>query len=423
MNVLLLTYGTRGDVQPFVALGVELKERGHDVTLATSTRFEDFVRDHGLGFSALSDEMLAVLDTPEGKVIVESTRTILDSLRLNLRFARRIGPMLRRQAEDSWVAAQACAPDIVIFHPKGFAGPMLAEAFGCPAVLALTFPMMVPTGERPHLGFPSLPLGSAYNCMTHRLVNALATRAMKGPLKDSRRRHGLPPAKRHDVLHAADGRRLPSLTTISPSVVPEPGDWTSNDRMIGYWFLNDGNAVRLPDEVEAFLNGGPPPVYVGFGSMAGKAPERLGRLVVEALRRAGKRGILATGWGGLAGHETSDSILTVESVPHGALFPRVTAVVHHGGAGTTASGLRAGVPTVVVPFMGDQPFWGARVEALGVGPKAIPQKKLTVESLARAIGRATEDAGIRERSAALGERIRREDGVGETCRFVEGLGA
>lgn len=421
MNVLLLTYGTRGDVQPFVALGVALRARGHTVTLVTSTRFENFVHDHGLHFAGMSDDMLAILDTREGKAIVEDTRTIFDSLRHNLRFARRIGPMLRRQFEDAWQAATAARPDVVIFHPKGFAGPTLAEAFDCPAVLALTFPMLVPTGDRPHIGFPSLPLGRTYNRGTHLLVNALAARAMKGPTKDFRAAHGLPRAKRHDVLHAPDGRRLPSMTAVSPSVVPEPADWTSDERMIGYWFLKEPEGQPLPERVEEFLAAGPPPVVVGFGSMAGRRPERLARIAIDALRRCGRRGILATGWGGLAAEAVPDDVLTIESAPHASLFPRVAAIVHHGGAGTTAAALRAGVPSVVVPFMGDQPFWGQRVADLGVGPPPRPQKSLTAASLEDAVREAVENPSVRERAAALGAVIRREDGTGDACRFVESL--
>lgn len=421
MNILLLTYGTRGDVQPLVALGKTLTARGHTVTLATSTRFADFVGDHGLGFAPISDEMLAVLDTHEGKAVIESTRTILDSIRHNLRFARRIGPMLRTQLEDSWVAAETAPPDVVVFHPKGFAGPMIAESFGCPAVLALTFPMMVPTGERPHLGFPSIPLGRAYNRWTHRAVNALAARAMKGPLRTSRASRGLPPARRHDILHTSAGDRLPTLTAVSPSVVSQPGDWSPTDRMIGYWFLDEGPGRRIPEELRAFLEAGSPPVYVGFGSMAGKAPARLTSVVVEALKRTGRRGVVATGWGGLAPGDRSDSILVVESVPHDWLLPRTVAAVHHGGAGTTAAALRAGVPSIVVSFMGDQPYWGARVAALGVGPAPIPRRRLTVDRLAGAIERAVSNESMRESAASLGERIRSEDGLGEACRFVEGL--
>lgn len=421
MNVLILTYGTRGDVQPFVALGKALRERGHVVTLATSTRFESFVVAHGLRFAGMSDEMLSLLDTPAGKHMVENTRTIFDGLRNGLRFSRRIRPMLRDQIADSWIAARACRPDVVVYHPKGFAGPTIAEACDCPALLVLPFPMLVPTGERPHIGFPSLPLGLRANRLTYRLVNALSSIPMKGPLEAFRSRIGLPRAKRLDVLHTAEGMRIPALTAVSPTVVPEPEDWAPTDCMVGYWFLDEGDDWTPPKDLVAFLDEGPPPVYVGFGSMAGRAPERRAKIVVEALERTGQRGIVATGWGGLAPFVESTSILTIESAPHAWILPRTRAAVHHGGAGTTAAALRAGVPSIVVPFMGDQPFWGARVESLGAGPPPIPQKRLTVARLEAAIRATVTDEAMQATAAALGAKIREEDGLGRACRFIEEL--
>lgn len=421
MNVLLLTYGTRGDVQPFVALGRALAKRGHAVTLATSTRFRAFAAQHGLAFAGLSDAMLQILERAEGKAIIESTRSILDSLSHAARHARRLGPILRDQLDDSWRAGQQAKPDLVVFHPKGFAGPTIAEHFDCPAVLALTFPMLIPTGERPHLGFPRLPFGAAYNRLTHHLVNLLAALAMKRPLRRFRATHDRPQAQRYDVRHSPDGRRLPSLTAVSAAVVPEPGDWPTTDRMIGYWFLDD--EWPPSPELRAFVEGGPPPVYIGFGSMAGRDPERLTRVATRALEQCGARGVLATGWGGLAAARPHGSVLTVSTAPHHWLFARSAVVVHHGGAGTTAAALRAGVPSLVVPFMGDQPFWGERIRTLGVGPEMIPQKRLTVDRLVEGITTALTDSEMRQRAAALGTRLQRENGTAAACEWLEGLAA
>jgi UDP:flavonoid glycosyltransferase YjiC (YdhE family) len=165
-----------------------------------------------------------------------------------------------------------------------------------------------------------------------------------------------------------------------------------------------------------FLQSGPPPVYIGFGSMAGRDPERRAEIALEALKRSGQRGVLLTGWGGLQPRDLPDDVYAVDSVPHDWLFPQMAAVVHHGGAGTTAAGLRAGTPTVIVPFFGDQPFWGRRVAELGVGPAPIPQKQLSVERLAAAIRTAAGDPAMRARAQELGRRIRQEDGV---ARAVE----
>ena len=150
---------------------------------------------------------------------------------------------------------------------------------------------------------------------------------------------------------------------------------------------------------------------------------RVTRIVIEALLEVGVRGIIATGWGGLEADDLPHTILKIDRAPHDWLFPRVAAVVHHGGAGTTAAGLRAGRPTSVCPFFGDQPFWGARVHALGVGSRPIPQKKLTVSKLAEAIQEATRNPTLRNNAEALGEKIRQETGIANAISILEGSGS
>jgi UDP:flavonoid glycosyltransferase YjiC (YdhE family) len=194
-------------------------------------------------------------------------------------------------------------------------------------------------------------------------------------------------------------------------VVPRASDWGDNHRVTGYWFLNESTDWQAPDDLQAFLESGSPPVYVGFGSMHNEDPESVTQLVAEALQRTRQRGILLTGWGGLKRGEYSENIFVVDSAPHDWLFPQMAAVVHHGGAGTTAAALRAGVPSVVVPFMSDQPFWAKRCYQLGVSPRPLPRKKLSANRLMRSIEQAVHDPWMKERAADLGTRIRAEEGV------------
>jgi len=203
----------------------------------------------------------------------------------------------------------------------------------------------------------------------------------------------------------------PVLYGYSPSVLPKPREWGADKLVSGYWFLPAGAAWQPPAELQEFLDSGPPPVCIGFGSMQDAEPEKLTELVVTALRRVNRRGLLLTGWGAMHDVNTPGDVYRTQAVPHDWLFPRTCAVVHHGGAGTMAAALRAGVPSIVVPYFGDQPFWGEVVHRLGASPRPVPRKSLTVDSLAHAIRQACESSTLRARTAEVSAQIQDEDGV------------
>jgi UDP:flavonoid glycosyltransferase YjiC (YdhE family) len=234
---------------------------------------------------------------------------------------------------------------------------------------------------------------------------------------------GLPSAPFAGPYNSERLRGMPVLYGFSPSVIPPAADWDANTHVTGYWFLDPADDWTPPPALLTFLQAGPPPVYVGFGSMSNRDPQATAHLVVQALARTKQRGILLSGWNGLRTTDAPDSVYVLDSAPFSWLFPRVAAVVHHGGAGTTASGLRAGVPSVITPFFGDPPFWGRRVAQLGVGPEPVPFNKLTVERLARAIQTAVSDDTMRWRAADLGAKIRAEDGVARAVAVVQQLEA
>jgi sterol 3beta-glucosyltransferase len=211
------------------------------------------------------------------------------------------------------------------------------------------------------------------------------------------------------------------LHGYSEFVSPRPGDWPDTAHITGYWFLDQNDGWQPSVALVDFLKAGEAPVYVGFGSMAGRNPQRMANLVVEALQKAKTRGIIATGWGGLDAGNLPETIFKIDNVPHDWLFPQVSAVVHHGGAGTTAAGLRAGRPSIICPFLVDQPYWGERVYALGAGNKPIPQKKLTAEKLAEAIREVTTSQLIRQNAETVGEKIRQEDGITNAITILESI--
>jgi UDP:flavonoid glycosyltransferase YjiC (YdhE family) len=262
---------------------------------------------------------------------------------------------------------------------------------------------------------PYLPTGEgAYNLLTHHLAEQLLDRFRRPLLKKSwHKAFGEP-------MPEVQRQRLPSIYCFSSAVLPMPADWDADQHITGYWFLDRESDWRPPAGLVDFLEAGPPPICVGFGSMGCGKPSEVAGMVVEALARSGQRGVLLTGWGGMHLADLPDSIYRADVMPYSWLFPRMAAVVHHGGAGTTAECLRSGVPSINVPFFADQPFWAHRVYVLGVGPKHVPRRRLSAARLAGAINTAVGDAGMRERAAALGRRLRAENGVLRAVELITG---
>ena len=420
MNIFINTLGSRGDVQPYVALGKGLQAAGHTVTLCTSCSFESFITEHGLHYGYMNDELIKIVNSDEGRDAMENMTNLWDGIRIARKLWKHVAPLQRMMLKDSWDSAQQANPDLIIFHPKAYGGPHFAEKLNIPVMLAVPMPLYVPTTEFPNIGFPNWKLGGWYNKLTYTLIQKLAVFWGGKYIKEWRRAQHLPPQPRGiDFLHTSAGEHIPVLHCYSRHVAPEPNDWPDNVAATGYWFLDHLDEWHPPTELLDFLAAGDPPIYVGFGSMAGRNPNRLAYIVIEALQQAKMRGVIATGWGGLAARDLPDTIFKIDKAPHDWLFPRMAAVVHHGGAGTTAAGLRAGRPTIICPFFGDQLFWGRRVCTLGVGSEPIPQKKLTVEKLAATIREVTSNPTIRQNAEVIGKKIQQEDGIANAVAIIE----
>ncbi len=391
MRVTILTVGSRGDVQPLLAFAVGLAGAGHDVRLAAFPQFEEEVQAEGIEFAPLA----------EGRVS-RGGKTAAD---------RRVAERGRRQMP----ALIALAKDA-----RSVAGRRLADALvaceGADAIVTNELALLLGWQASEHL---ATRLVRARLCppprMAHRPVargvRQAAWLAMRRMLAAPRRESGLGALPLREPLGQLDAQRTLELYAFSPAVVPEPirsGPWT---HVTGYWFLDGGIDPEPPQELERFLADGPAPVCVGFGSMVDADPAGTTRLAVQALGEAGQRGVLVRGAHGFGDTKLPDSVFAVERISHDWLFERCSAVVHHGGAGTAAAVLKAGLPSVVVPYMMDQKAWGRTLHQLGAAPAPIPRRKLSAQRLQKAIVAAVTDARMRERAATVGERIREEDGI------------
>ncbi|GAA3377244.1 glycosyltransferase [Streptomyces sannanensis] len=403
MKILIMAAGSRGDVAPYTGVGVRLRAAGHEVALATHQSFAPMVKESGLEFRVLPADPRTGPPTADGE-----KRGGGSLLRKASAFVRELGAGIADaagQGADLLLLSTTTAP----------LGWHVAEAMNVPG-LGLYLQPVAPTAAFPPVVGGGRSLGRWGNRAAGRLSLRVVDRIHASAVKELRARLDLPPAGPRAVRRRQESADWPVLHGFSPAVVPRPPDWRAGLEVVGNWWPHVPEDHELSAELEDFLRAGPPPVFIGFGSMAGGEGERLSDLAVRALRRAGVRGVLQAGWAGLAA--SGDDVMTVGEVPHASLFPRMAAVVHHAGAGTAAAGLRAGVPVVPVPVMADQPFWAGRLTALGAGTDPIPFRELSVDRLAEEIRHAVGEPSYRDGAARAARRMGEEDGAGAVAEAV-----
>jgi sterol 3beta-glucosyltransferase len=412
MKVTMLAIGSRGDVQPYIALGLGLQSAGYDVLLATHSNFEDFVTAHGLRFHNLGGDVRAIMETPTGRALVATGTNPFPFIRYLKTYFE--------QTSDEFLdsSLQACeGAGAIIYSIFAITAYHIAEKMRIPCFPALLQPFTRTSA------FPIQPpvttwmRSGPYNRLTFLVAQQAFGQTFKPVMNRWRNKLGLPPLPFAGLYSLIDRRRLPVLYGYSPTVVPKPRDWGPQAHVTGYWFLDRPPNWQPPSDLTAFLQAGEPPVYVGFGSMATLNPEQTADIIITAIRKANRRGVLLSGWGGLSPSALPEDICLVDSVPHDWLFPQMAAIIHHGGAGTTGAGVRSGVPSLAIPFFADQYFWADRLSHLGVGPTPIPQNQLTADTLTHAIRTATNQP-IKRRAATIGHRVQSENGVARAVQAI-----
>ena len=410
-----MTLGTLGDVLPLCALGAGLTRAGHRVRVATHDHYRPFVLGHGLEYAAMPLDPADLFSGTRGNSWLASRN---NPLRFMAGLVRVAGPAIPRLAQ---AARAACSDaDAVVFTTLGMMAHHVGERLGIPTFLASLQPIM-PTGQFPSVLAPArVRLGRGYNRMSHLAAEQAFWLPWRRQFNRMRRELlDLPPLPLSGIGPELRRRRTPHLYGFSSAVVPPPDDWPEWAHVTGFWFPETRRLWPVPPELEEFLASGPAPVCVGFSSLKVGDPGALTDTVVAALRRAGRRGVLLQGWGALQPGRHGSDMLVLDSVPHDYLFERVAAVVHPGGAGTSAASLRAGVPSVVVPGFADQFFWARRLSELGVAPPPLKWRQLSPQSLGTAIELATASTPLRQAALAARARIRSEDGVARAVATIE----
>ena len=408
--ITILCGGSRGDIQPYIALAQALISMGKDVRIAAGQSFESFITGYGIGFYPISaDYQSAGID----QSLLRDAQTSDNPLKMLVTFNKMKKYASRIAASMTEEMYEACqGSELIVYHPGCAVGYFAARRMGIPAVLASPFPLHITAETASVIAYGRYKLPPAF---TYKLLQSMLWMTSKAGVSSYlKKRFGQLPDNFGCPFEKVS-RRYPAIVSCSNAVFKRPGDWDENIHQYGYWFARENGAYTPPAELTGFLDRGEAPVYFGFGSvLRDDDKERLVRLVVEALRQSGKRGLIC-GMGEI--EELPDSVLAVGNTPHTWLFERVSAVCHHGGAGTTAAGFRAGVPSIITPFSNDQFAWAHRAYDIGVGAYPIPGKKLTATKLAEAVSFALSDS-VKKSAAALAQSIASENGASRCAQVI-----
>jgi UDP:flavonoid glycosyltransferase YjiC (YdhE family) len=404
MHITILALGSQGDIRPYATLGKGLKAAGHRVRFITFESFAGLVADHGLDFHPIQGNAQELIATAGADM-----RALM----------RSFGSLAEGYARDL-SAPHLGQTDLILNQlPAGLYGFDLAEKYGLPMAMISVIPL-ARTRSFPLISFPRLRL-PGYNKLTYYVGEQMAWQMFRTVINRWRRETlSLPPSPITGYFNQLGTSRIPILNGISPYVVQRPNDWGEHIHMTGYWFPEEED-WKAPAELQAFIEGGSPPIFIGFGSMPIKDPQKTTNIILTAIKQSGQRAILHSGWGGLGDQALPDYVFSIDYAPYKWLFPRMAMVIHHGGSGTTSFGLRSGIPSCAISFVFDQTFWGERIAGLGVGPKSIRFTKLTVESLKEIIRAGVGNTRIRQNAAELGLRIRAENGIENATKIIEQL--
>jgi sterol 3beta-glucosyltransferase len=412
MKVSVFAIGSRGDVQPPAALAARLVQRGHTVQLIAPAEFASLVEGRNFQFCGLDGNMHAMVQ--------EALRS-KNPFTLFGRVVEHLGGFFARWTQEAYDYAKDA--DIIVGVGGGaLGGASLAQKLNRPYAVAFLQPT-VPTAEFPSPAFRPLPLPGFLNKAEHWLALQGLWQIFR-PIGNKVRRDvlglGPVPFSPNAILYR-DG--FPVLLAVSPSVFPPPPEWRGRADATGYWFLDSLTDYQPPADLTAFLAAGPPPVYFGFGSMILDDPKKTVAAILTAVKRVGCRAVISAGWAGLAPEHVTPDIYAGDNLPHDWLLPRMASVCHHGGAGTSAAAMRAGKPSIIVPFFADQPFFGWWLHKIGVGTAPIKQSQLTADRLEAAIRQTLTDQALRDNAERLGAKIRAEDGATRAAELIERMAA
>lgn len=408
--ITILCAGSRGDFQPYLALAMELKKLGKDVRITGMREFESFIRSYGIDFYPIQADFKS-LNVDEN--MLKQAQSADNPLKMLLTFnkMKKYGVLI---ANDYYASCEGS--ELIIYHPGVTLGYFAAEKLGIPSILASPFPMHKTKEQTSVIQYGRKKSKPFTNQISYFMLQSMLWLASKDSVTGFwKKKFGGKPKGFGHPYERHTNKQNPAVISCSNFVFNRPSDWNENIHQSGYWFVEEKTDYMPSKELSDFLSSGEKPVYIGFGSVFhADKKDILSKLIVDALTKSGKRGIIC-GMGKI--DNLPSTVISIESIPHSWLFERVSAVCHHGGAGTTAAGFKAGIPSIVVPFANDQFAWAHRAYDLGVGSKPIPAKTLTSDNLAAAINFALQD-NIKIKAKTLAKNIATENGALDCAKVI-----
>lgn len=413
MRIAIFTLGSRGDVQPYVALAKQAVKRGHNAIICTGQTFEKLIKENGVEFVKAESDLMALLETKEGKNILNNAgKHIMKTIKY---MKEVINPAYRKSLDQFWTAAQNA--DVIIYHPKAFGAADMAIELGIPCISMPLVPITYPIEEFPNLAIsPIKSFGKQVNKFTYKIMSLGEKSSLKEindfrvkTLKRNKRKAG-------QYTYQRNGADIPIIYPISNALFPEVESWKDKVYLPGFFYL-DYNSQELGQGLKNFIAEGMAPIVISFSSMPLKNPEEFKAKLITALKVTNNRAIVLTGISGMT-FDDDKNILAVPQAPHALLFPLAKGIVHHGGVGTTAIALKSGRPQLIIPFSVDQPFWANRLYKMGYALKPLYEKTLQIQDLVQSFKGMEISANIAS-AKKIKELIESERGTDNAIDYLE----
>lgn len=413
MKITFLTLGSRGDVQPFVALGKELIKRGHEAIICTGKTFSNFIEENGLKFHEASVDLMAILDSEEGKKIFNGGKYNISKI---LKFSKEVITPAYRKSMDDFLEASRDS-DLIIYHPKALGAVDIAEYLKIPCICMSPVPIIYPITEFPNFIVSSRrSFGPFLNKLTYKVTSLGEASYIKEINSFRSKSLNLPNRKVGSLTFRVNGRNIPILYPISPYLFKEVHSWKERVFLSGFFFL-EMDQHDLDEELDKFLQEGKPPIVISFSSMPLKNPVLFKEKLIKALEETDNRAVILTGTSGMT-FEKEDSIFAIEKAPHRLIFNKAKGIIHHGGVGTMSEALLSGVPQLIMPFTTDQPFWAYRLYSKGYAIKPLRENNLQISDLVNALKEMESEKYIRNAKEVQGI-IESEKGLEKAVEYIE----